>query len=224
MLPSVGRVRVEVARDRTLVHEEINLPRGEWQAGGLDLYVAFGSPGMPVALDARLVAAPPGALESRWEDAGEAVSVEPAVHHTASSQLLLGPPQMAGVVVRLKDADLRRTYAASDLAGLRLRSLLAPPAPDAHGERELVVRLGIAGGNPLTIGRVQVVSLEAQPWITRAEAALCGPDADDWPLAVALLPNPAEREPAAPAPSAPIAPAMALRHASDDLCIRWWAE
>jgi hypothetical protein len=224
MLPSVSRVRVETARDRTLVHEEINLPRGDWQSGGVDLYVAFGAPGVPAALDARLVAAPPGESESRWEDAGEPISVEPAVHHTAGSQLLLGRPQMAGVVVRLKDAELRRAYAASDLAGLRLRSLLAAPAPDANGQREIVVRLGIAGGIPLTVDRVQVVSLEAQPWITRAEAALCGPEADDWPLAVALLPKPSLRAPAdAPGPP-PIAPAMALRHASDDLCVRWWAD
>jgi hypothetical protein len=172
------------------------------------------------------VVVPPGADESRPEDAGDPVSVEPAVRHTASSQLLLGRPQMAGVVVRVKDADLRRLFGASDIAALRLRSLLAPPAADTGGQREVVVRLGIAGSVALTLGRVEIVSLEPQRWIRAAEASLCGPDADAWPLTIALQPKPPV-DPARAAPiaaPAPLAPAMALRHPTDDLCIRWWAD
>jgi hypothetical protein len=173
----------------------------------------------------------PGLGEAIADDAGEALSLEPAVRHTASTQLLLGPPQMAGFVVHLRDADLRRVFAASDLTCLRLRSLLAPPAAGADGERGVVVRLGIAGGLPLTLDRVQVASLEPAPWITRAEATLCGPEAEPRPLALALWPKPAPSSgvllpaalPRAPAAEAPIAPAMAVRHASDDLCVRWWA-
>jgi hypothetical protein len=224
MLPSIGRVRVEAARDRVIVHEEIQLPRGEWQSGGLDLYAAFGAPGTPLAVDARLVAAPPGASESRWEDAGDPVSIEPAIRNTAGSQLVLGRPQMAGVVAHVRESDLRRAFSAGDLAGLRLRTLLAPPVADAAGRREIVVRLGSAAGVPLTLGQLQVVSLEARPWISRAEAVLCGPDADPWPLSLSVSPKPA----AAPLPgvliAGPIAPAMAIRHASDDLCVRWWAD
>jgi hypothetical protein len=224
MLPSVDRVRIEAARDRVLVDEEVSLPRGDWQSGGLDLYVAFGAPGTPLALDARLVSVPAGAEESRIEDAGDPLSIEPAVHHTPSTQLLLGRPQMAGVIVRVKEADLRRAYATNDVAALRLRSLLAPPAADSAGQREVVVRLGIAGGSALTLGRVQIVSLEAQPWIRAAEAVLCGPEADGWPLSIAIQPKPAA-DPARAAPvAAPLAPSMARRHPSDDLCVRWWAD
>jgi hypothetical protein len=220
MLPSIARVRVEAARDRVIVLEEVNLPRGDWQSGGLDLYAAFGAPGVPVAVDARLVEVPLGALESKPDDAGEPVAVDPAVHHVASAQLLLGRPQMAGVVVHLKEAQLGAVYGSAEIAALRIRSLLTPPAADAGGARDVVVRLGIRGGSPLTLGRVQLASLESQPWITRAEARLCGPEADAaWPLAMTLLPRPA----VAPSPAPAIAPAMALRHASDDLCIRWWA-
>jgi hypothetical protein len=243
MLPSVARVRIEAARDRVVVVEEVNLPRGDWRSGGLDLYVAFGAPGPPVAIDARLVAVTVDPLESRTdtappgsqgrgqhpEDSGDALTVEPAVRRMPSAQLLLGRPQMAGVVVRVKEADLRRAYASSELAALRIRSLLPPPAADSRGARDVVVRLGIAGDLPLTLGRVHVVSLEGKQWITHAEASLCGPEAEAWPLAVTLIPR-AERAAEAEsetigAPSVgPIAPAMAVRHASDDLCIRWWAD
>jgi hypothetical protein len=217
MLPSVARARVEAARDRVVVIEEVNLPRGDWQSGGLDLYVAFGAPGTPIAVDARLAAVPIGSAEARADDAGEPVPVEPAVRHMSSTQLLLGRAAMAGVVVHVKDTQLRQAYALSDVVALRIRSLLAPPAADAFGARDVVLRLGSATGQPLTLGKVQVASLEPKPWITRAEARLCGPDADPWPLSVALTPKSAD----AAAPT--LAPAMAVRHASDDLCIRWWA-
>lgn len=220
MLPSVARVRIEAARDRVVVVEDVSLPRDEWQSGGLDLYVAFGEPGTPLAVDAHLVPVAPDATEARAEDVGEPVTVEPDVHHTPSTQLLLGRPTMAGVAIRVSEGALRRAYETSDRATLRIRSLLAPPAADASGGRDVVVRLGVDGARPLTLDRVQVVSTEAQPWITRAEAHLCGPEADPWPLAVSILPKPAA--PTRPWPP-PIVPAMAVRHSSDDLCVRWWA-
>jgi hypothetical protein len=206
MLPSVARVRVEAARDRVVLVEDVTLPRGDWQAGSLDLHVAFGAPGTPVAVDAHLVPVPVGATEPRADEPGDPVTVEATPRHVASAQLLLG-----------KGTQLRRAFALSDTVVLRIRSLLGAPAADATGGRDVVVRLGASQGQPLTLEKVQLVSLEARPWITRAEAHLCGPDADPWPLTVAVTPR-------APAPATPtLAPAMAVRHASDDLCIRWWA-
>jgi hypothetical protein len=220
MLPSIARVRVEAARDHVVVLEEVNLPRGDWQSGGLELFVAFGAPGAPIALDARLAAVPIGTAEARADDPGDTVPVEPVPRHLPSSQLLLGRPTMAGVVVHLRDAQLRHAYALTDTLALRIRSLLAPPAADASGARDVVVRLGFAAGQPIALEKVQVVSAEAKPWITRAEATLCGPEADPWPLSLTLTPHPAD----APALAArTILPAMAVRHASDDLCVRWWA-
>jgi hypothetical protein len=220
MLPSIARVRIEVAHDRAVVVQDVSLPRGDWTAGALDLYAAFGSPGTPIAVDARLYAMPEGQVEPRADDTGDAVSVEPAIRHTASSQLLLGRPTMAGVVLHVGSDVLRRAYGSAAVALLRIRSLLAPPEPDARGRRDVVVRLGIAGGLPLTLSKVQVVSLEPKPWIARAEATLCGPDADERPLSVAIVPHPPDPQPWSP-PT--IAPAMATRHPSDDLCVRWWA-
>jgi hypothetical protein len=180
---------------------------------------------------------------------------------------------MAGLVVHLKEAQLRRAFTSSEHAVLRIRSLLRPPAPDSRNVQDLVVRLGVPGGLPMTLGRVQVVSLDGQR-IEAAAAELCGPDADPWPLSVSILPKPPLRLPmpsvtdptvpfgtvpfgagppndkpgtastvpfgagapndkpgtapndkpgAAPndKPGAAIAPEMAVRHATDDLCISW---
>jgi hypothetical protein len=222
VLASVGRVRVEAARDHTVVIEDIQLPAGEWRPGGAEFYVAFGAPGTPLAVDARLVPGPESSGDARPEDAGEALTVETAVRRGPRAVPLLGKAQMAGVVVRATDGQLRRAYGSgADLAILRVRSLLAAITPDPDGARGVVVRLGAPGGLPLTLSRVQLVALEAPGWVTRAEAALCGPDADPWPLALTVLPKGAA--PPAGARGA-IPPELAVRHASDDLCVRWWSQ
>jgi hypothetical protein len=223
MLPSIARVRVEAAPDRTLVIEEINLPRGEWSSGNLEVYVAYGSPGPPVAIDARLLALPSGETEAHLDEAGDPVFVQSAARAAPAVQVILGRPQMAGVTLRVRESQLRSAYASGDLAVLRVRSLLRPPATDDDGARDVVVRLGASAGLPVTLSRIQVVSLEKTTGIARARASLCGPEADTWPLSVALLPKPSRKPERARTEAAPtIAPSLALRHASDDLCIRWW--
>ena len=231
MLPSVARVRLEVGRDHVVVDESVHLPRGDWVSGGLDLYVAFGSPGTPKAIDARLFSLAHDATEPKSDDAGQPVPYDSAVQRLANARLLLGRPLMAGVVLHVKEADLRHAYAVADVAELRIRSLLAPPTADPQGARDVVVRLGIAGDVPLTLGRIQVMSAEGRGYVARAEARLCGPQAVPLPMAVTLLPK--EDRPGLRAPGSiaadgsidprPIAPVTAVRHSSDDLCIRWFA-
>ncbi len=229
MLPSVARVRVEVSRGHVVVVEAVNLPRGDWQSGGLDLYVAFGAPGTPEAIDARLASSSHDTTDPHRDDPGQPVAVEPAIQRLPNAQLLLGRPQMAGVVLHVKEADLRHAYEGGGSAELRVRSLLTLPVADARGARDVVVRLGIAGEAPLTLGHVQVVSLEGPGYVERAEARLCGPEAVALPMTVAILPK--DDGPSAgsrasirdPLQAPPIAPVTAVRHASDDLCVRWWA-
>jgi hypothetical protein len=218
MLPSVARVRVEAASDRILVIQELNVPRGDWRAGDLDVYVAFGSPGPPIAMDARLVSLAAGESEARVDYPGDTVIAEPAPHPDAADQVLIGKPVMAGVELRVKESQLRHAYASNDLAILRVRSLLHPGATSDEGARDVVVRLGASEGLPMTLVRIEVASLDKARAISRAQARLCGPDADPWPLSVIIVPKPPGRSD----PATTIAPSLALRHSSDDLCIRWW--
>jgi hypothetical protein len=222
-LPTLSRVRVEVARDRLVLTLDVTLPRGEWQKGDLDLFVAFGAPGAPKAFDAHLLP-----LESTEGDAplgalGEPIVTEAAPHRPVSANLLLGPASMAGEILHVKESAYEHALSKSDVAVVRVRELLDVPAEDAQTGREVVVRLGAPEGLPITVGRAELVSLEARPWVTRAEAHLCGAEADGWPLAVAVTPPPPKKTTARDARGA-ISPRMALRHASDNLCVRFWTD
>jgi hypothetical protein len=219
-LPSIPRVRLDVAREHVVAIEEIDLPRGDWRSGDLDFYVAFGAPGAPEAFDAHLLAVPDGALEPGESEVGERVATERAARRPPKAHELVGPPEMAGMVVHVSEGAFRRAVALGGMAALRLRTLLRLPREDGDGGRELLVRLGNARGTPLTLGRVQVASYENGAPIARAEARLCGTEADPWPLAVGLVPKPAA--PARVTTPGPIAPVLAVRHPSDDLCVRFW--
>jgi hypothetical protein len=214
MLPSIPRVRVEVLKTQLVVITEVNLPRGEWKTEALDFYVAFGAPGAPRAVDAHLLAVGDGALEPD-DEAGEPLVVDRAPHRPASAYALIGRDSMAGVVVHLKRESLSRAFTPGNMAALRIRTVLDLPEEDSVGARGVVVRLGASRGTPLTLGRL---SLTTKPGVTtpsRVEARLCGPDSDPTPLAITPRPS---TPPATP----PIAPVLSVRHASDDLCIRFW--
>jgi len=209
-----------VATDHVVAIEDVDLPRGDWRSGSLAFYVAFGAPGAPGAFDARLLAVPDGALEPRDADAGEKLAIDRAPHRPDSVQALLGPDEMAGVVVHVPEAAFRGAVEPGGMAVLRLRTLLRSPPGDTTAGRDVLVRLGQARTTPLTLGYVQVASIEGAPPIARAEAHLCGEDADPWPLAVATSSKGGARELAGS--QAAIAPVLAVRHPKDDLCVRFW--
>ncbi len=214
MLPSVARVLVRLGKGQVVVVEEVLLPRGEWTQGTLDLYVAFAAPSLPRAIDAHLVPLGDGVIAPEDDEAGDPVSLERAPRRPAWASPLLGRDAMAGVVAHLEAPLLARAFAPGGMAALRLRTVLEMPEEDASGGRGLLVRLGASRGTPLTLGRVALAWPDvAKP--TRVEARLCGPEADTLPLAVSTTPRLAPREDA-------VAPVLALRHATDDLCVRWW--
>jgi hypothetical protein len=219
-LPSIARVRVDAAADHVVVREDIDLPRGDWHSGGLAFYVAFGAPGAPEAFDAHVLAVPDGALDPADNDPGEKVTVDRAPRRPEGVQALLGPDDMAGVIVHLPEAIFRHALEPGGMAVLRLRTLLRSPAGDPHAGRDVLVRLGQSRTTPLTLGYVQVGSLENGPVVTRAEAHLCGEGADPWPLAVATSSKPVSRD--LSGSQAPVAPVLAVRHPKDDLCVRFW--
>jgi hypothetical protein len=221
-LPSIPRVRIDVAVDHAIVVEEVDLPRGDWRSGALSFYVAFGSPGAPQAFDARLLAVPDGALDPLETDPGEKLATERAPRRPDGAHPLLGPDEMLGVVVHIPEASYRRALEPGGMAVLRLRTLLRLPAGDPHAGHDVLVRLGQARTTPLTLGYVQVASIANAPAVARAEAHLCGEDADPWPLAVALSSKPLPRDQGLAGSQTPIAPVLSVRHPKDDLCVRFW--
>jgi hypothetical protein len=216
-LATLARVTLEASRDRVVVVHDVDLPKGDWRGDDFDLYVAFGAPGTPRAIDARLYALD-GSKDPQPNAPFEAIPFEAAVRSPANAYVLLGSPTMAGVILHVRQPAFRRAVASSGVARLRIRALCELPAVDAQSGREMVVRLGMRGAEPLAIERIEVVSREAAGWISRAEAHLCGPEADSYPLSVWVFPRVA-RQVVWPGPAAP---ALSLRHASDDLCVRFW--
>ena len=217
LLPSVSRVKIRVEKDSVVVTHVVALPRGEWKSGDIDLYVAHGAPGVPIAVDVRLHHVPDGALEADDADVGEAVTYDRAPRAPDSAHPLLGRSRMAGIIAHVRD-DRFRAATADGMAELRVRSLHPLPAEDATHGREVRVRLGASNGAPLTLGRLQIAAADPKNEVVRAEARLCGPDAEARLLSIAVTPKPPPANPA----EAPIAPVLSVRHATDDLCVTYW--
>jgi hypothetical protein len=214
MLPSIARVKLSYhgGRTYTVVHE-VNLPRGEWKGETLRFHVAFGAPA-PRAIDAHLVAVSDGALEAEDDDAGEPLAIDRVARRPTNAYPLLGRENMAGIVVTIKGEQMTKAL-VHGMASLRLRSVVDATEPDASGASSLLVRLGASRGTPLTLGRIVALSAPPQPALGRVSANLCGQEADPHPLAVNKVPKwPGE---------AAIAPVLAVRHATDDLCLRIWS-
>jgi hypothetical protein len=210
-LPSVSRVRLTTYGKMLSVTTEANLPRGDWAGEPLQFHVAFGAPG-PRAIDAHLVPIGDGELEAEEEEKGETLQTERVPRRPSNAHPLLGQGTMAGIVVHLPAAVLTKAFARGNMAALRIRSLVEP-TEDATGALSAVVRLGASRGTPLTLGRITATAPEGAN--LRAEAKLCGPEADAEALAVEAIPKSGERRNG-------IAPVLAVRHASDDLCVRLW--
>jgi hypothetical protein len=220
MLPSIARVRVAKVGDALLVVTDVSLPRGDWSGDALRFHVAFGAPGIPRAIDAHLLPVADGALEADEDLAGDALAIDRVPRRPDTAYPLLGREQMAGIVVHVPAPLFKKALEPGNLAALRIRTALDAGEADASGAHGVVVRLGVSRGTPLTLGRVTVGGKKVLA-PSRAEAKLCGPDADPHPLAVGLVPRPAII--AAPA-EPPIAPVLAVRHATDDLCVRFWSQ
>jgi hypothetical protein len=216
--PTVPRIHLEAAKDHVLVVEDVLLGKGAWTSGDIDAFVAFGGPGLPRAIDARLSAA----IDDQDPETApfEPIAIDRAFRRPAGARLLLGSSLMAGAVLHLREAAFRRATGASGVARIRMRTLMDLPRLDATGGHEVLIRLGAFEGEPYGLGSIDVTSLEAHAWIQRAEAHLCGTDADPYPLAIKVRPAAPVTEPA-PLPW-PVAPVLSVRHASDDLCVRLW--
>lgn len=196
MTPSVGRVKVAVQGASLVVTEDVTLPRGTWKDEPIDFHVAFGAPGAPQAIDAHLLPLDDGELEAEDDARGESLSFDRAPRKPATAHALLGRDHMAGVVVHLSRDVLAKAFEPARMAVLRLRIAYELPDLDPQGARSVVVRLGA-----LPLGRIVVGSK-----VTRVEARMCG----------------AEESLAVTRAAKGVAPILAQRRATDDLCLRLW--
>jgi hypothetical protein len=219
--PSIPRVRIEVGRNHLLVVEEVNLPRGDYRGGDIEVYVAFGGPGVPRAIDAHLVPVERAALAPSPTESGTALVTSRVTRKPTSVPALLGRKSMAGIVVRVPERALRRAFAPGGMAAIRVRSVHPLPSADARGVREALVRLGIDGGPPMALARIELAAAEKGLSFASASAELCGPEADRFPLAMHVTPLAAGALPRDPSVPRPLAPVLAVRHGSDDLCVRF---
>jgi hypothetical protein len=220
-LPSLAvitRARVEVARDSIVTTTDVTFARGDWTSGDLDLYVAFGAPGIPRAFDARLVSTAEDDASASLADPGEVVPAERSVNKPDHALALLGSPHMAGEIVHAKEPALRRAFAMTGRATLRVRQVVLAPPADAQGSREVLLRLGTQPSPPLALAAVEVVARDGAIHVQSAEARLCGSGADPYPIAVVIAPAPTSTTVTYPRPTSPLA---VVRHPSDDLCIRY---
>lgn len=215
MLPSVGRVSLDIRADGVVVTEDVNLPRGDYRSGPLSLYAAFGAPGLPTAVDAKLLTLEEGALEAAPDAPSDKLDVELANRALVSMNVLIGNGAMAGVAIHVPEAIFLRHTAKSGMAVLRIRTLVPEPEEDGSGVREVVVRLGSVQGQPLTLGRIET---EERVAIGTLSAEFCGKDAEHRALSVARLKKGAVTKQRDPLAAAPV---MSVRHASDDLCVRY---
>jgi len=219
--PTLPLIRIEASRDHVVVIEDILLRRGDWVAGDVDLFISFGAPGVPRALDARLYSA---AEDEPMPNAYESVAVSRSFRRPSSARLLLGSSLMAGAVLHVPAPMFERATQASRVARLRVRTLLDAPRPDARSGRELVIRLGSHRGEPDALDSIEIAGEDPQHPVTRAEAHLCGPDADRLPLAIHAASTSARPLRAEAGGLVAVAPVLSVRHSSDDLCVRYWTD
>jgi hypothetical protein len=196
LTPSVARVKVTIQGNSLVVVEDVTLPRGAWKEESIDFHVPYGAPSAPRAIDARLVPLQWAELEAADDARGESLALDPVPRRPATAHALLGRENMAGVVVHLPKESLAKAFEPAKMAVLRVRIAYELPALDPQGARSVVVRLGA-----LPLGRIVIGSK-----VTKAEAKICG--TDDL-LAVTRV-------------TKGIAPILAQRHPSDDLCLRLW--
>jgi hypothetical protein len=211
MLPSVSRVHVDVMPTHLVVTRDVTLPRGDYHGGDLVVHVGWNAT-LPIAFDAKLIPAADGELGADLGAPGEPLPVELG---SRPALPLFGGKELVGANVRVPEAVLTRALAPGNMAVLRVREVLRVPPKDESGERLLLVRLGAAAGVPLTLARVEVRRGEGVSELSRVRAELCGKDAVSSPLFVAVSGGKGEQEPQA------LAPVLATRHSTDDLCIHF---
>jgi hypothetical protein len=203
---SIARVDVLLRRDLALVTTDVTMTRGSLDnAEGFDVYVAYGSPGLPRALDAQLIPVADGAFTTPLDTPGVALSLDHVVTAPGSVTFSLGRTTQAGAVVHVPSADLVRALAPSGLGTLRVRAIHAlSSAPEAS----IVARVAspLLGPFPLGVLSVRGDGID----VTEASATLCSTSGSSTELTLSTGPR----------RSGTMAPPLARHGTDDDLCFR----
>jgi hypothetical protein len=194
---AVSRVDVTFKKDAVRVITDVTL---EVPPGAREIFVAYGSPGVPTAFDARLVPVPGDRFSAEPKVEGTALATTHATHAPSSAWLTLGPRTSAGQLVKLDETALRAAGGAV-LVTLRLRSVHATTGRNGR-PRSVLARVSLAG-KPLPLGTITVQGegLDVSPKVT-----LCGASTPDVRLSIG-------------AGSDGESPALAPRAAGQDLCV-----
>jgi hypothetical protein len=208
--PRLARVRVEITPGGASIQHDLIFPSGALAvaaAGEPTLFAAFTAQARPLAIEATRQALD---AKGEIEATGTPLEIIDVAVKPKSAALLLGPAVQAGHVLRLP----RQTAPFA----LRLRSAIgthpvAAPTPMVS----LMARLGLRGGPPIPLDRIEVVAgLGAK--IRGARATLCGSGSDPRPLAI-VFPGYAAGSSAQATNSGTIPPSSATRREQDDLCV-----
>ncbi len=213
-LPVLATLRlVDLAVDGGLVvvSEAFQLARNEWERGDLRVCIGHGAPGAPKAFDAKFESLDTSP-KADGASAGQTLATEFAPFCPVNARLLLGGAHMATQVVTIPATAITSAFGNGELALLRIRFLIEAPPKDRDGGRELLLRLGAPEDAPITLASIAIASRVEKVAVTRAEATLCGPSADPASLTVE----------GAPSTLATLNPSLAIRRASDELCVRYW--
>lgn len=213
-LASVARIRVEVSKKQAAVLHEVNLARGSFVGEDVELFVAFGAPGAPRAVDTRLVTVPRGHLEAPRDERGVPLVWRYATRKPSAAAALVGRSTMAGVAVSLPAELAGRAMEGGAMAALRIRAIYN--LPEGGLERDLVVRLGESADGPLALGRLEVAATD-DSGVTRVEARMCSETSSTPLLARTYGRATSAREGALP-------PVIATRKPGEDLCLRLLAQ
>ncbi|MFO0661705.1 MAG: hypothetical protein U0165_18010 [Polyangiaceae bacterium] len=208
---SIARVDVLLRRELALVTTDVTFARGTLADDeGLDVFVAYNSPGIPKALDAQLIPVAEGSFVTPVESSGVVLTLEHSTSAPESVTFSLGGMNQAGAVIHIPGKDLTKALAPSGLVTLRIRSVqtLSAQAIASRSEASVVVRAATPLLGPFPIGIVSVRGDNTD--VSDATASLCSRSNVGAKLSLSTGPR----------RDGTVAPPLARHALDEDLCVR----
>jgi len=204
----IGHIDVIFRRNAALVTTDLVFTRGSFHLENLDVFLAYGAPGIPRAFEARLLPVPEGYfLPSESESSAVSLRTEHVTHAPSQTAFGLGPRPQAGQLVHLPSHLVADGLKPTGAAALRWRTVHTVVGDEASAS--LVIRVSSpAGVAPYPVGQITLRGEGVS--LVNPSASWCGPQGDGAELALVGSPSP---------PSA-LSPLRAPRSPNDELCVR----